>query len=142
MGQLGETSNPDLFTEDESEAVGWDGELIETYPTLAEVVKASRAQLIEWYRYLDDPNTEFRREIVQAIIKQLMAGVLVPFLAQVGEHQRKLSGRMLAEYSRRQLQALDEKIMRADEPEEPVRQPFTFDDFKRGLGGGNEGSSD
>ena len=60
-----------LMTEAESDAVGWDDEIIETYPKASLMPIASRVQLIRWHRFLREPKTPDEIQFVDNVIGEL-----------------------------------------------------------------------
>jgi hypothetical protein len=59
------------MTSAESKAVGHDGDLIQTYPTFAEIEDSDRVRMCQWYRYLRSPRTNDEADILNTIIVRL-----------------------------------------------------------------------
>ena len=62
---------PPLMTQEESYAVGWDDEIVDSYPNASLMQLASRMQLIRWHRFLREPRTPGEIQFVEKLIGQL-----------------------------------------------------------------------
>jgi len=55
-----------------SKDVGWDGKMINTYPTKREIRKMSDKQLLETHRYLRSPVNETEKDIIDCLEQHYM----------------------------------------------------------------------
>jgi hypothetical protein len=62
-----------LITPSESKFIGWTGQQINEYPTLAEIVHAPRVSLVRWYRFLRSPVDDDERKLLEKVIEALKA---------------------------------------------------------------------
>lgn len=62
-----------LVTDEESKECGFEGDLIETYPSIDELASKSRKELIHLYRYLVDPRTPAELRVARELRERLLA---------------------------------------------------------------------
>lgn len=55
-----------------SKEVGWEGQLITTYPTKREIRKMNHMQLLQTHRYLRSPETEAEAEVMDYLETRYM----------------------------------------------------------------------